>query len=1191
MLHISVYDQRGRGEIELLTAEVFKAHPKYTLLYHGVVDGVKFGTHVENETRMSRKSLLNCHRAILGDIHEHMSATPKAVYCGSLIQQNRGESRNKGVVVWNLQRNDYIFKRLHNPAGFLTIDIRPLGDPISDNYRARLVAMLEALKAARDPDFEQVYATTVITNTYSKDGLWLPEVTEIVGGVDTIKRVDDSNTPVNNTIAVANTNVTVSDLSTNGLSTNGLSTNGVIEAPQQYETNMDKSNHRVILEDLLLFKPDSTTAKGKLTREMFEYVWDIHASCEIAHKHTIWTIYKLRFSGLFRYNTGNVIDFKNLHGVCGVIANNRMGKSSILDVIVLALYNTTLRANRGDAINTHSNNAFVTIKFVVNGVMWKLKKEFDRNRQVVKLWERKMEPNGVFKWADATGVDVNETYEKVHLLIGGLREFLATSMQVQESYADDLIRMKNTDRKKTLSRLLGLDQLKDIAEKARSKLNELTKEVGSVAADMPAEVSVGQINALTDEINELELKVRSNEQKLDECTRQNKEASVRLAAFNQIKELSVKIAKFTNTSVTLNNELTNLETNATTLAANCAKYAIELTNSGDYKVSEGGMIKNIVAKIDEHVAKFNQLAMSTSPQMSPLELAQRCALVVKSQSLPHVLPTRDAGVVEAELNSLVAQRTTTSTNVELTDTIGSCTRQIGVLNAKIKSEEAKKRRLIDTAAITDRINAMNSVYKFNPDCKECTGNRGEYHARINLAQVTNELETAKLSNMESESYNATIDKNIANYEAEIAKLSAEITRTNEQLGIRARISERGLELVFAREFHNLSPTQAVAVFKAKSLLGEITTGYNKLNYYITSRKEAVRLEILQCSNYIRMYTEDLKMLTNGHDSNNIGDIENAIKHAHDMEKRCVVMRGELVNMMCDLESKKKLKEKYLNDIVKREKLTTQLAPLNERIVAINEYIKSLDVKSGLPCRLIQESVKALTIKVNELLSEISDFSVNARVEDDKIDFYIRERLTSTSKSEVVKKHGLSVELASGFQKFVIMLAYRLSLAATLPSSADFVFIDEGFGSLDSTNAARIGELLHAVKRNYRFMFIISHIDILHMALEKPITIANDAVNCRSKITYGEFEETIEEDYIIGETMPVVADVNAPAVNVVANDIPVVAVVGANVVANDIADANGNIRCECGRMVKRGNIQRHRQTPTHVAQLAVRQAKK
>ncbi|AIB51726.1 exonuclease SbcC [Faustovirus] len=1214
MLHISVYDTRGREEIEKLTAQVYAAHPKYTLLYHGVVDGVKFGAHIENDTRMSRKALGSCHRAILGDIHEHMSipSVPKAVYCGSMIQQNRGESRHKGVVVWNLERNEWIFKRLMNPAGFLTIDIRPLGDPISDGYKARLVAMLETLKNARDPDFAQTYAITVITDTYTKDGLWLPEITEIVGNVDNIKRIDTIiggkpngddmktlavNTPPNNTV---NTTTTTTTANMVVAPMDVVVANNTITAPEQYATNMDKNTHRAILEELLLCGYDgNNTGKGKLTREMFEYIWDIHASCEIAHKHTTWSIYKLRFSGLFRYGDGNVIDFKNLRGVCGVIANNRMGKSSILDIIVLALFNTTLRANRVDAINSHSTNAFITIKFVVNGVMWKLKKEFDRNRQQVKLWERRMEPvvvagvetHQIPKWVDATGVDAVATYDKVRNLIGGLREFLATSMQVQESYDDDLIRMKNTDRKKVLSRLLGLDQLKDIADKAKAKLNELNKELVVINAEMPPEVNENQIKVLNDEIGELMIKINSCEARLNNAMRENKEVSVLMASFKQVGELKTKITNLTDNLATLNTELSNLENNRITLTANCAKYAVELTFSDKYKVDLcGNTPRNIITQIDAAVGKFNQL-LSQTKWTSPTELANRCLLVVKSQALPNVLPVRDCTVVEAELNALIAQRSlNNATNVELTDTIANCNLKIGKLNARIKAEVVKKKPLIDTGVINDRINAIHSVYVFNPDCADCVNNREEYHKRVNIAQIQTELEIANKNNLVINSHNANIDNICQGLNADINKLEQELKEANEQLGIRARISERREELVYAREFGGLTPAQAVAVFKAKSVLEDITTGYNKLNYYITSKIDALKLEVVQCGNYIRMYKEDLANLSGVYNDSS-DHIDDVIKHASELDKRCVLMQRELVDMMCELETKKKLVEVCGTNITKRAELTAKLNPINERITAINEYIKSLDVKSGLPCRLMQESIKALTIKVNELLREISDFSVKARVEDDKIDFYIRERYTDTSKHENVKKHGLSVELASGYQKFVIMLAYRLSLAATLPSSADFVFIDEGFGCLDTANAARIGELLHAVSGNYRFMFIISHIDVLQMALGTSITINNDVVTGRSKITYGQIEETVEEDYVIGEqinqqvdipiNVPVNQPVNAP-VNVQVN-VPV-----NQPVNNDVIDANGNIRCECGRMVKRGNIQRHRQTPTHIAQLAVKQ---
>ncbi|AMN83893.1 DNA double-strand break repair Rad50 ATPase [Faustovirus] len=1201
-LHVSIYDPRKRGELEALTEAAHKAYPNYTLLYHGVVDGIKFGTHVENDTRVSKKTLQNCRRAILGDIHEHCAPAPHCVYSGSMIQQNRGESRNKGVVIWNIPGNNYLFKRLANPAGFLTIDLRPLGDPMGAGYRERLTAMLLALKAAHDPDFEQTYAVTVITDTYNNDGLFVPEIMNIVGReISAIKRIqaDDVATCVDD--ANAGVNTTLQD-------TPEAKPMPIVKSfEEQLPKNLNKDNHRVILEDLLLSRPGDATAKGKLSREMFEYVWDIHAASEIVHKRVRWTIYKLRFSNLFKYGENNVIDFRNMRGVCGVIANNRMGKSSILDVIVLALFNKTLRANRGDAINSHANSASITIKFVVNGVMWRLRKEFDRHKQTVKLHRREMAPKAdddptlVPKWVDATCVDANETYDKVRREIGDLREFLATCMQVQESYTDDIIRMKNTDRKKILSGLLGLDQLKGVADNARARLTELTKEVAKITTDMPNEVSADQIKSLQDEICDIKQQINTQRGKLDDTMRESKEASVRLTSYNQIKELHAKIAKLTSDLAEREAELDKLNANMTALMANCAKYNITLTvinaaNAAKHNVDTTP--RTIVMAIDAAAAKF--AANATNAVMPIGELAKRCRSVsaAKITALPTTLPTRDVATIEAELTDLIAQRgQNTKTNVELTDIIARCNTEISRLNAAIKATSAKKHQLVNTNSIQDRINAISSVYKFNDGCDDCKRNRSEYHKRVDMAALTTELEKALAVNAQYERDNVALNNLIESQNAQIAALMAESTNAGLQLGIRARISERTQELVIAREFGGLSALQATCVFKAREFLEQIEDGYNRLNYYITTRINGVKLEITQFMNYIAMYTEDLRMFAGNTDD--INDIEAVIKHAEHMADVCSVMQRELIDKMHLLESKQAVLAKLERDVVLRAEAAAKLIPLNERITAVNEYIKSLDVKTGLPCRLMQESITALTARVNDLLREISDFSVKTRIDDDKIDFYVREKFADTSKSEVIKKHGLSVELASGYQKFVIMLAYRLSLAATLPCAADFVFIDEGFGCLDSANAAKIGELLHAVKANYRFMFIISHIDVLHMCLTTPIAIRTLQVpGERSHIVYGGYQETHDEDYIIGEPLPAEPlaqrnEGNNLIVGGILNNINAELAnnAGANANVANNADANNvgaKIRCECGRLVNRGNLQRHRATPTHIAQLAARQ---
>ena len=55
---------------------------------------------------------------------------------------------------------------------------------------------------------------------------------------------------------------------------------------------------------------------------------------------------KLKWSNLFNYGEDNEIDFENVNGIIGILGKNYSGKSSIVDSLLYALYNSTSKNNR-----------------------------------------------------------------------------------------------------------------------------------------------------------------------------------------------------------------------------------------------------------------------------------------------------------------------------------------------------------------------------------------------------------------------------------------------------------------------------------------------------------------------------------------------------------------------------------------------------------------------------------------------------------------------------------------------------------------------------------------------------------------------------------------------------------------------------------------------------------------------------
>ena len=90
----------------------------------------------------------------------------------------------------------------------------------------------------------------------------------------------------------------------------------------------------------------------------------------------------------------------------------------------------------------------------------------------------------------------------------------------------------------------------------------------------------------------------------------------------------------------------------------------------------------------------------------------------------------------------------------------------------------------------------------------------------------------------------------------------------------------------------------------------------------------------------------------------------------------------------------------------------------------------------------------------------------------------------------------SVSGLSGGEKFLVSLSLSLGLSAVVQAQSggiriDTMFIDEGFGSLDSSSIADAMDILSSVKGSKRLVGIISHVQMLKETIESSIEVKKD----------------------------------------------------------------------------------------------------
>lgn len=151
----------------------------------------------------------------------------------------------------------------------------------------------------------------------------------------------------------------------------------------------------------------------------------------------------------------------------------------------------------------------------------------------------------------------------------------------------------------------------------------------------------------------------------------------------------------------------------------------------------------------------------------------------------------------------------------------------------------------------------------------------------------------------------------------------------------------------------------------------------------------------------------------------------------------------------------------------------------EQEIRTRELLVNAFSRRGIPNIVLGKLLPTLNAEMDKVLDGVVNFRVCLRADDD------------TNALDILIDDGMvrPLELGSGMERFVGGLALRVALSnlTTLPKP-DFMIIDEGFGSLDETNAVACVSILRSLKRWFRFVLVVSHIDIIKDAVDMSIEI-------------------------------------------------------------------------------------------------------
>jgi len=155
---------------------------------------------------------------------------------------------------------------------------------------------------------------------------------------------------------------------------------------------------------------------------------------------------------------------------------------------------------------------------------------------------------------------------------------------------------------------------------------------------------------------------------------------------------------------------------------------------------------------------------------------------------------------------------------------------------------------------------------------------------------------------------------------------------------------------------------------------------------------------------------------------------------------------------------------------------------------IFELIMRAFDKRGIPIQILSSQLPKINAEIARILQGVVGFTVELEAD------------SGSNAMDIYLNYGDSrriIECGSGMEKMISSLAMRVALIniSSLPKS-DILIIDEGFGTLDEMNVEACNRLLISLKRWFKCIFVISHIDAIKDAADNIIEITTRGKDSR-----------------------------------------------------------------------------------------------
>ena len=989
-----------------------KASDLYVALYHGSLykSTTNIGWVNDDEGSFKAGDFKDYDIVMLGDIHkfQYLNKDKTIAYSSSLIQQNFGESIDfHGMIKWNVQSKKGEFISIPNNYVYKTFRINDINNYVIPDIDGKKTRLKLIYKNQKREDIEK----------YKK---------EIHKKYNIINIRQEEQYDENNTI----------------IKDGKLINKGILEVYNEYLKEYN------IKEEIVI------------TNKISEYIQK--NNIDNGHKIRNLKLKMLEFENLFTYGSNNKINFDSLNGINIVTGANGLGKSSIVDIILFAIFNVFSRGKGRDAINIRHEKGKVKLTLELNGEIYEI---------IRKIHGIKTEVSFLKEGKVITGDTKNTTDENIIKIFGNYQDMIMSSiiLQVGQNFID----MGEKEKRITLINILGLDIYENIfteclrekKDTSSNKISELSKQLTNINYTE----SISEINEELDEINEIlnYLEVEKNSL-IEECYTIYGSIDKNILSVNKLT-LKTKINNLKNTMTEYSNKLTSFEYNnqdVNDCIANKEKI-----------IFENELINKKINNAYIQIVKLQKIEIN-----------------------PHTLVKLNKE--KEQLNNDLIKNNELFANIHNTYGIveNDYINQINILEEEKSQWIKDNNKRINNIKILKMLEDKNInliKHKFSVDCENCVHNKA-IHKNIGYLKEIEEIKNKIncFNNNTDYEYNTLA----------ISKIREILEIKNAILIQKSKLELINKQILIEEKNMQLQKENVIIEIENKKLLDEIK--HNE-NIIVQNKKKCENMLIYIC--LINNYNDVKKsLLTNIDLMDKINSYDQELSRLEEIndEKKELCKRNEFY--------KNKLYKLYitLNNLIQEEKIQTQIN--NE----LAEQFKKIDIldktiyffKNGFREYTFKNKAYLLEKRINNTLLNLSNYEIKIDTSDNNISFY---KIMETKKNPIVKKHNskinviedsandiklLNVRELCGFERVSFNIALRVALnSMNIMNKNNFIIIDESFSSADDKNINNITYLFETLKKEYDMCIIISHLSEIKNLNEKKITIEYDKNTKDSKI--------------------------------------------------------------------------------------------